>query len=316
VVALSSNGRRKPFLKKRLSRAALIIFAVAIFVPWSVKFDAFFSSSYYWSFMVDYHHTELRRGFDFPSFANYNGQFFLTDFWFGNFIKLYNEGSSSTASLAGLNIGWFLVFFFQVSTLTYFLAQLIKPSLSKRNVSALLIVLFASASLLFGVFQCVVQSNIEYAYNGGNSSSIPYFGFIIAAISASLLLGSFLRSSESSALKIHWKRIVGILILLSIVGFYAFNELSFQTGVTKQMLVEKNVQAGELPRDPAKWDADLNNILAVANVFRARMTDNTPEYYYCSLEVPAASYNALSVLLGSMGYVAIEPGFVSLYLER
>jgi hypothetical protein len=295
-----SSGK-KPFFRRRLTRIALIIFAFSLFVPWVAMDDFYGHRSYFWSSIVDFHYWNFVVGFDAPRVVYYTYRFFLTDYWFGQFAATYQKIAYWSGSLVGLGTGWFLVFFFQLSTLIYAIALLTKPSLAKRNVSALLIVLFASASLFFGIAQYIVQSTIKFGYFGVNTS-FPCLGLWLAAISVPVLLVSFLRSSEASALKIHRKKILGILFLLAVAGFFVFNELQFQTGVTRVLFITKIPQQGEKPASQDQLNAHLNEILFVANVFRARLIQNTPGYIEYVLEVPAVSYRVMSSILHSMGY--------------
>jgi glucan phosphoethanolaminetransferase (alkaline phosphatase superfamily) len=266
----------------------------------------------FWSFMVDFHVTTIKGWGRQPQFIAHNGRFFLNDFWFGSFVQNYGEVSSALQTPVGVNFGWFLVFLLQASALVVWFAQLVKPLLPKRGLWSLMVLVFPWASFIMGLAQCQIHSNIEY-HQFGNAEAIPYFGLWIASVSVVLLSISYWRSPETETLKRFGLRKLALtFFFLSVIAFLLFNEAEFQTKVTKLMYVQRTVENGELPGDPQKWTADFNRIAFIAEIFRARVIYNTPEYYYCELEVPAVSYGTLISILSSVGYYAKEPIFLHL----
>ena len=95
--------------------------------------------------------------------------------------------------------------------------------------------------------------------------------------------------------------------------FFLVNEIEFQARVTKILYVQKNVGSIELPGDAKVWEADFARIVAVADVFRARVRLYDSDYYWCELVVPVVSYESLKGIYKAMGYGAWEPTFTVLY---
>jgi hypothetical protein len=138
----------------------------------------------------------------------------------------------------------------------------------------------------------------------------PFLGFWLALAAVLLLSVSYFRSTEHMLLTRRSLMIV-VLVLLLISGmlFFFTNELEFQTQVTKLMDVQKKAASTELLGNPEIWKVDFARIMAVAEIFRAQVRYNSPNYYYCELEVPVISYRILLGIYDSMGYYAQEPIF-------
>jgi hypothetical protein len=141
----------------------------------------------------------------------------------------------------------------------------------------------------------------------------PFFGFWLALVAVLLLSVSYFRSTEHTPLtRSSLMKAVLIILLASSLLFFFTNELEFQTEVTKLMYVQKTVTGTELPGSPENWTVDFAKIMAVAEIFRARLVYNSPNYYHCELEVPVISYTILLRIYNSMGYYAREPIFLHL----
>lgn len=311
-ISLSSEGmKKKPFLRKRLTVLALIIFASTIFVPWVVEMGFGLTPSYFWSFMTHVRWLEIRR-WGTHQLISHNNWFFFQHFWFKTFGSSYQYVIGPSEPY-GLYLGWLLIFVCQISTLVLWLVHLFKPAFLKKNVCIFGVIVFPFVSLLTGVYQRYVQWEIHYHSDTFYQSQVfSYFGLWLAVVSVALLLISFRRAPESTSLKRFKTRKVALgIFLVCVLGFFVVNELEFQTKVTKLMVVGKRANSGEeLPGDPKLWEGDFNRIVTVANVFRARVYFNSPKYYHCELEVPVVSYGVLMVIYNSMGYRAYEPTFL------
>jgi hypothetical protein len=304
---------KKPFLRRKLTIAALVLFISAIFLPWCLVTAGSLRGTSFFSFMVDFRIVTV----SYPplDIIEHSGRLFLFDFWFGSFVQHYIASSSIYQRPVGLNVGWFLVFLLQVTTLIVWFAELI-GSPPRRGIWALLVLVFPWASFILGLTQCYVHSTIEYGQSGG-IGALPHFGLWIVSISVFLLLISFWRSRETETLRKFGRRKLALsIVIVLLVGFLIANELEFQTGVTKGMYVEKTTEPGESLADAQEWTTDFNRILAVASLFRARIERNYPKHFYCYLEVPVVSYGALAHILNSMGYTAREPTFSHLFLQN
>lgn len=301
----SDSMEKKPFLRKRLTALALILFASTIFIPWVVERNLTLTPSYFWSFMVHFNWLEI-RGWDILQFIFHDDWFFFQDFWFKTFGSSYRY-LTGPSNPYGLYLGWLLIFACQISTLVLWLVHLFKPAFLKKDLCIFGVIVLPLVSLFLGVYQCYVQWEIYYSYQ---PQVFPYFGFWLAVVSVALLLVYFRRAPERVSLKRLKTRKVALgVFLVCVLGFFVVNELEFQTKVTKLMVIRKPVKTEELTRDPKLWEGDFNRIVAVANVFRARVSDNNPKYYRCELEVPVISYTILMVTYNSMEYHAYEPTF-------
>lgn len=299
---------QKGFFKKRLTIFGLALYTCAIFLPWIVETYGYrgrywspgYGSVYFWSFMA-LHKDRL---------------FFLEDFWFnqkfGFFLDWY-----STSAFFGLYLGWILVAFCQIVTLILVCSEWFRWGVPFQEWRASGIVMLPVLTLVLALYQRIMQYEMTYQSDIPVHSVEFSWGFWLAAISVAMLFISILSSPERLQFKrwrAFWKKSLRNTVLLAIplciVGFSLFNEFHFQTGVTKAMYIQRKVSPQEVPCDPQFWEADFNEILAVADLFRARMRYNSPEYCYCSFEVPLVSYRIFAAILHSKGYIAREPIFL------
>jgi len=295
VWRLATDRSKKPFLQARLTRLGLILFTLTIVAPWIVV-----GSSYIWPFMA---FLQWKGG--------HTGWAYFGDFWLGNLPKGYAFSQHAGEGLSRVYFGWVLVLVCQFATLLLWIMQLIKPQFLSKKLYIAGLILFPLSSLLLGVYQWYIHMNIQYL-SYAHSDVFPYFGLWIAGICEALLLISLFRSPEWAARKRYGKkRIILGTLLIFIALFFLVNEIEFQTKVTKFLYVQKNVENTELPGDPKVWEADFARILAVAYLFRARVFDNDPNYYYCELEVPVVSYASLKAIYIAMGYGVQEGTFLT-----
>jgi hypothetical protein len=304
---LIENVARKTFLKSKLAIAGLVIYETALFIPWVVE-EGFYIS-YFWSFMV---HLNWLRFVGWPHGIVYrNDWFYFLDFWSVN-LGQSNQYLTSVSRPFGLYAGWFFLFVLQVSTLILFFLLLIRSNLRSRRILVWCVVLFPIISLFLGAYQCIIQSEIQYHSMNG-IFAYPFFGFWLALVAVLLLSVSYFRSTEHTPLtRSSLMKAVLIILLASSLLFFFTNELEFQTEVTKLMYVQKTVTGTELPGSPENWTVDFAKIMAVAEIFRARLVYNSPNYYHCELEVPVISYTILLGIYNSIGYYAQEPIFLHL----
>jgi hypothetical protein len=299
---------KKPFLRKRLTVLALILFASTIFIPWIVERNLTLTPSYFWSFMVHFNWLEI-RGWPIHKFIFHDDWFFFQDFWFKTFGSSYRY-LTGPSNPYGLYLGWLCIFVCQISTVVLWLVHLFKPAFLKKDLCIFGVIILPFVSLFLGVHQCLVQCGIHY-HSSYQPQVFPYFGFWLTVVSVALLLISFRKAPEWTSLKRFKTRKVALgVFLVCVLGFFVVNELEFQTRVTKLMVIERRVKPEELPGDPELWEGDFNRIVAVADIFRARVRYNSPKYYHCELEVPVISYEILMVIYNSMGYHAHEPTFL------
>lgn len=289
---MATDRNKKPFLQARLTRLGLILFALTIFTPWIVV-----GSSYLWPFMA------------FLQWGEHTSWAYFGDFWLGNLPKRYTFSLHAGEGLSRVYFGWVLVLFCQIATLLLWIMQLIKPQFLSKKLCIAGLILFPLSSLLLGVYQWYITLNIQYlSYD--HSIVVPCFGLCLAGICEALLLISLLKSPEWAARKRYgWKKITLATLLILIALFFLVNEIESQTKVTKLMYVQKNVESTELPGDPKMWEPDFARILAVAYLFRARVFNNDPDYYFCEIEIPVVSYESLKAIYTAMGYLAQEASF-------
>lgn len=293
------------FFRRKLTIFALALYFSAIFLPWLVEDYVVVRVGFrewlrvtdtYWSF-VAYHN---------------NNWSYFQEFWFAGFPGLspYGWGPSS------LYLGWFLLFTVQIWVGVLCFSYRFKWIWLLRGWEATAVVASTFFTSVVGIFQFVVQHDIFYEDIGGYRV-IPHFGFWVALASLMLLTISYWRSSEReqvkrffSSLRRSWKLSL-VLILILVSAFLLVNEFQFQTGVTKHMVVE--IRGPAKPADPKLWEGYFKTIITIATLFRARVTYNSPEYLYCQLEVPVISYRLLMAVYNSIGFIAGEPTFMTLF---
>ncbi|MDH5770415.1 MAG: hypothetical protein OEZ25_03915 [Candidatus Bathyarchaeota archaeon] len=257
-------------------------------------FSPGYGSISFWSFMA----------------TNKNGCFFLEDFWFnqefGNFLGWY-----SSNPFFSLYSGWILIFVCQVITVILWCNAWLRWRVPFEEWHALGVVMLPVSTLVLAFYQRIMQYEMTYQTNIPMYSARFHWGFWLAAISVILLFMSFLFSPEhlqfkrwKTLLKKHLRKATLSTICICIVGFFIFNEFCLQTGATKAMYIQRATHA------PNVWEDDFNRILQIANLFRARVRYNSPDYCYCYFEVPLPSYRMFAAILHSMGYIAREPYFL------
>lgn len=299
---------QKAFFKKKLTVFALALYVCATFLPWMVEtYDyrgRFWSpgsgSVFFWSFM-----------------ALHKDSLFLFDgFWFNQKFGYFLDWYSMTPFFS-LYLGWILVLFCQVVTVILGCDEWLELRVPFKDWHALGVVMLPVSSLVLALYQRIMQNEMIYQSDIPAYSVEFFWGFWLAAASVAFLFISILLSPErvqfkrcNTLLKMTLRKTAPLIIPLCLVGFLLFNEFQFQTGVTKAMYIQPEVCRQEIPCDPKFWEDDFDRILAVANVFRARVGYNNPEYCYCSFEVPLVSYRLFAAILHSMGYIAEEPHFL------
>jgi len=219
----------------------------------------------------------------------------------------------------GLYNGWCLVFALQILTLIYsviYLQNWKVPRTIRENHSIWLLIL-PLATILVALYQLFIQREIFYHDDLRSYTSQLSIGFWIAVLTLTIILVTVLMASEQSPLKKipkslrkMRKRTWLAIIMLSIMAFFIVEELEFQGGATKVMLVGKIKDSQEIRANPELWESHFRKITSIANLFRARVIRNHPEYAYCRLIVPVVSYQILMAVLNSMGYSTGEPIFL------
>jgi hypothetical protein len=273
-----------------------------IAIPWIAVETPHFDSWYFWPFMAF-----------FQRIGGHAGWVYLADFWSGNFPRGYVFSQYAGDGLPVVYFGWLFVFICQFAGLLLWIIHMVRPRFLAKKLCVAGLILFPLSSLFLGVYQWYIHLNIQYL-SYAHSVMFPYFGLWITGICVALLLISLLRSPEWAVRKRYgWKRIFLGTFLMLIALFFLVNEIEFQTRVTKILYVQKNVESTELPGDAKVWEADFARIVAVADVFRARVRLYDSEYYFCELVVPVVSYESLKAIYKEMGYGAWEPTFAVLY---
>lgn len=247
---------------------------------------------WFWSFMSQYDFIRSRDGWDFDPIVHVSGRVLFVDFWLGDYSSVYGANRYLPSSPMILYVGWLPMFIIEVSTLLLWLVIGIRPALRGKEFLSTLLFILPWVALVFGLGQQFVQS--QYA------SISLYWGFIVLAISAILLLVAFSPSPEARVFrKIGWKKALLAVILVLIVSFPIINAVESQTRVTKLMYVANLTGSGN-------WTSDVSRISLVAALFNARVAWNRPNYFYCVISVPAASFDLLITLFGAMGYRALS----------
>lgn len=282
----------------RLVISALTLYSISIFLPWVYEERVLPSwilfrfygrdNLWFWSFME-------RRNEEILLFGR---------FWFpGRAIPSY-------ARWDGLYAGWILIFVLQILAVAYSTVYVLNWKVSERlrDYHSVWLVILPVLTLVFGVYQLFVQSEIM-GRNLGLTLIRPHFGFAAAILSTAILLVAVRWAPEQShlrtvpkAFKRTVKRTWPAIILFFIIALPLVAELQAQTGVSKAMLVENRKDFQEIYENPALWETHFNKISSLASLFRARIIHNRPDYAYCVLEVPVISYGILAALLNSLGY--------------
>lgn len=299
---------QKGFFKKKLTILALALYICATFLPWIVEtynyrgryFSPGCGSICFWSFMA----------------LHKDSWFFLEDFWFNQKFGYFLDWHSMSPFF-GLYLGWILMLVCQVVTVILGCNEWLRWRVAFKEWHALGAVMLPVSTLVLALYQRIMQYEMTYQSDIPAHSVEFHWGFWLAATSVALLIMSLLSSPErlqfrkcNTLLKKSLRKAAPLIIPLCIVGFFLFNEFYFQTGVTKAMYIQREMSWQEVPCDPQIWEDDFNRILAIANLLRARVRYNSPEYCYCSFEVPLASYRIFAAILHSMGYIATEPHFL------
>ncbi len=300
---------QKGFFKRKLTIFALALYICATFLPWIVETYSYHGrywspdsgSLYFWSFMT-LHEDSL---------------FFLNDFWFNQKFGYFLDWYSLAPTFFGLYLGWILMLICQIVTVILGCNEWFGWRVPYKQWHALGVVMLPVSTLLLALYQGVMQYEMTYQSDIPAHSVEFSWGFWLAATSVALLFISILSSKERlqfkrciTFLKKSLRKAAFLVVPLLIMGFLLFNEFHFQVGVTKAMYIQRNVSSQEVPCDPKFWEADFNEILAVAELFRARVRYNSPEYCYCSFDVPLVSYRIFATILHSKGYIAREPYFL------
>jgi len=222
---------------------------------------------------------------------------------------------------SGLYTGWVLVFVLQILTMTYLAVYVLNLRVSQRlrEHHSVWFVVLPLLTIAFAVYQLFVQHEMMY-HNYSLNPIRPNVGFWTALLSFTILLVAVLGAPEQSHLKAvpksfkrTLKRRWPVLVLLFTVALPVVAELEVQTNVSKGMLVENRKDFQAIHENPALWEPNYNKISLLASLFRARITDNHPDYAYCRLDVPVVSYGILIAILNASGYWAGEPTFFHLY---
>jgi hypothetical protein len=239
-----------------------------------------------------------------------------SDEWlhFQNFWSSSPSPYSLSPSLQGLYVGWFLLFIIQVWMVVLCLSLKFRWSWLLRGWEATAIVSSVFFASTVGFCQIIIHHELFTTW--GRIIEIP-LGWAVSSVSFVILAISYWRSPERKqmkrillSMKRSWKLSLLIILILASVSLFV-NEFQFQTGVTKNMIVEKHGLT--IPADPKLWESDFKTITAIASFFRAKIVYNSPEYLFCQLEVPVISYRVLKVIYDSIGFVTREPMSMHLF---
>jgi hypothetical protein len=191
----------------------------------------------------------------------------------------------------------------------------------KENHSTWLLIL-PVVTLLLAVYQLFIQREIYYHDDLRSYVGHLHIGFWVSLLSFATVLIATLKASKQPRLKMMLtslkkmsKKKLLALIILSYVVFFIVQELEFQGGVTKLMLVVNMKDSQKIRANPQLWESQFSRITLIASLFRAQIIKNLPEYAYCRIIVPLISYQILATILTSMGYEVGEPTFLNILLD-
>jgi len=220
----------------------------------------------------------------------------------------------------GLYNGWILILVLQILTIAFSIIYLLNLELLKpiRERQSIWLAILPAMTLLSACYQIYVQREVVNGDFFSWGLSGPSTGFWTATLSVGVFLLAMLTAQKQVSIrrapqvltKSLKKRLLPIALLL-IVALFIVAELQYQSGVTKEMIVVDSIDFAEIYANPENWEKHFSRITLAADLFRARITYNSPQYAYCGLEVPIAAYRTLQVIFTLMGYEAREPTLVS-----
>ena len=280
------------FIQKLLKSVSLLLLLFAISQPWLLEdFTLWWrgtphvhGETQYWSFQR------------IPSIGH---NLLFSDFWFP---RVDYE--------AGIFYGWFGVFVFQVLTIFFGTVSIFKEKIKGREWHSDLSAVFLFLTMIMGVYQLVIQNEVQSVAGYEWFSISLSDGFRTAILSAMIFLVACYLERKGrlknlfTSLRKQWRKTIPIALVTFVVFFFLLSETQAQTGVTKLLCVEKKME--QYPSDPKFWENDFNRIVMVASIFRGKIVTNSPSYAYCYIATPVASYQILLSIYISMGYRAYQ----------
>lgn len=313
-------------LERKLLILALILYLSAVFLPWMT--ESYVYRSWSWPSGVRHPENIRRQGANTDNLLLWSFMIvqeremhLFEKFWFHEPLDYMPYHSPLWT---GLYNGWALIFVLQIITVICYVAYLKNWKVTKifRGNNSTWLLILPLATILLSLYQLFIQREIFYQEDLQWYSGQPNIGFWVSVLSFATVLIATLKASEQPPLK----KILGslkkmskitwlALIILSIMVFFFVQELEFQGGATKLMLVVNMRDSQKIRADPQLWESHFSRITLIAGLFRARIIKNWPEYAYCRIVVPLISYRILATILSSMGYEVGEPIFLHVLLD-